>query len=70
MEEILNIDNKDFLVVKRFTYNNITYLYTIATDDSNELALLQEYENNGEVFIKSVNDEEQVKEVLKYMNEL
>ena len=68
MEEIITIDNKDFFIVKRFNYNNEKYLYTIAVDETDELMLLKEYDNNGETFVESVNEEEKIKEVLKYMN--
>lgn len=70
MEEIITIDNKDFFIVKRFLYNNETYLYTISVDETDEVMLLKEYDNNGETFVESVNEEEKIKEILKYMNNL
>ena len=37
MDELLTIDDKEFLVTNRFFYNDSTYLYVIATDGTNEL---------------------------------
>jgi len=70
MEQIIEINNRDFLVVKEFDYNENIYIYAIAVDGSNELALLRQFTLNNEIMIESVNDEEQIKEILKYMNEL
>ena len=68
MDELLTIDNKEFLVTNRFFYNDSTYLYVIATDGTNELMLLKEYDNNGKAFVKSVTDENEIKKALSNMN--
>ncbi|MGN1268593.1 MAG: hypothetical protein ACI4U0_03755 [Candidatus Aphodocola sp.] len=68
MDELLTIDDKEFLVTNRFFYNEKTYLYVIATDGTNELMLLKEYDNNGKTFVKSVTDENEIKNALSNMN--
>lgn len=70
MDEIITINNKDFIVVKRFSYNNETYIYVISEDGLDELMLLHETNENGEDIIESINEEEKVKEILTYMNKI
>lgn len=67
MDEIITLDNRDFVVVNKKTINDTNYIYAIASDGTNDLVLLQEVEENGETFVESVNDKEVFDKVLKLM---
>ena len=40
MEEILTIDNKEYIVVARCNYEGNNYIYVIGEDNNNDVALL------------------------------
>jgi len=70
MEEIIIIDNRDFLIVKNFSYNEKNYIYAISTDGKNDVVLLEEKIVNGEELVESVKNEIEIKQVLNYMSKL
>jgi len=70
MEEIIIIDNRDFLIVKNFSYNEKNYIYAISTDGKNDVVLLEEKIVNGEELVESVKNETEIKQVLNYMSKL
>lgn len=70
MEEIIIIDNRDFLIVKKFYYNEKNYIYAISTDGKNDVVLLEEKIVNGEELVESVRNEIEIKQVLNYMSKL
>lgn len=65
MEDIIVLDGREFLILNKLNFNGINFLYVIATDGSNDFTLLNEYEENGKVMVKSVNDVNVIEEVLK-----
>ena len=67
MEKVITLNDIDFLVVKELTYNETNYIYAIATDGTDKLALVKESIENGETFVESVIDETEFNEVMKLM---
>ena len=68
MEDIIELDGRDFLIVQKIEYNNNDYIYAISTDEKRDIALLKESEENGKFYIKSVNDINEFNAVLNYIN--
>lgn len=62
MTDVLVLDNREFLVVKRRKVNDANYIYAIASDDSNDFTLLKEVGNNE---VESVKDEDEARAILK-----
>lgn len=65
MEEVIILDEKEFLIVDKITLNDKKYLYVIATDGSNTFTILNEYEEDGKIKVKSVLDENIVNQVMQ-----
>lgn len=65
MEEVIILDEKEFLIVDKITLNDKKYLYVIATDGSNAFTILNEYEEDGKIKVKSVLDENIVNQVMQ-----
>ena len=63
MEEIITIDNKEYIVVARCNYEGNNYIYVIGEDNNNDVALLLDRDG----FIESVNDKDLFNKVLKQM---
>ena len=55
---IIKLDNREFFIVKKITYQNNNYLYIISTDGKNDFTILNEYENNNKKYVKSVTDKD------------
>ncbi len=69
MEDIIILDGMEFLILDKINLSGINFLYVIATDGSNKFTLLNEYEENGKIMVKSVTDKEIIEEVFRKMNE-
>lgn len=65
MSDVIVLDNREFLVAKRRVVNGDKYIYAIANDESGDFTLLKETEENGENFVASVTDNDEVEAVLK-----
>ena len=63
-DEILELDGRDFLVIKKVVLNNKTYIYVFAMDESKDYSVLLETESDGIKYVESVEDENIIKEVL------
>ena len=63
-DEVLELDGRDFLVIKKVVLNNKTYIYVFAMDESKDYSVLLETESDGIKYVESVEDENIIKEVL------
>lgn len=55
-DDIIILDGREFLIVEKVDYQNENYLYVIATDGSNDITVLNEYQKNNKIYVKSVTD--------------
>ncbi len=62
MTNVLVLDNREFLVVKKRKVNDTNYIYAIASDDSSDFTLLKEVGNNE---VESVKDEDEARAIFK-----
>ncbi len=69
MDDIIVLNNREFLILNKINLNGYNFLYVIATDGSNEFTLLNEYEENGKKMVKSVMDPELIDEILLKIKE-
>lgn len=53
---IIKLDNREFFIINKITYQNNNYLYVISTDGKNDFTILNEYEKNNKKYVKSVTD--------------
>ncbi len=67
MEDIITLNERDFLVAKKLNYNNINYSLVISMDNENDIALLKESFENGEVYVSSITDEKEYEKIKKLM---
>lgn len=67
MEDIITLNERDFLVAKKLNYNNINYSLVISMDNENDIALLKESFENGEVYVSSITDEKEYETIKKLM---
>ena len=42
MDDILMLDDTEFLIIKEQLFNNTNYIYAIATDGTNDVVFLKE----------------------------
>jgi len=69
MNDFITLDKREFLILNKINVNGINFIYAIATDGTNDFTLLNEYEENGKIMVKSVTDEEIIDEVFRKINE-
>ncbi len=62
-KEIITLDNRDFLIIDKVNYENKNYLYVIAIDGTNDITVLNEYEENNKIYVESVTDKKLINEV-------
>lgn len=55
-EEIIKLNNEDFLVISRLKYDGKSYLYVNSLVNENDYSILEEYEKSGEMVVKSIDD--------------
>lgn len=61
--DIIVLDKRDFLIIERVNYLDEEYLYVIATDGSNDITVLKEYEKNDKKYVKSVIDKDLIDKI-------
>ena len=61
MEDILILDNREFLIIKEVSYNDANYIYVVATDGTNDIAFLKESIEDGIKYVTSITDKEELK---------
>ena len=64
LDEIITLDDREFLIVKRVELRGSNYMYVFATDDSMDYSVLIETEIEGQPYVESINDEALIKEIL------
>lgn len=67
--DIIVLNDRDFLIIERVNYNENSYLYVIATDRSNDITVLEEYINNNKKYVKSVTDSDLIDKVFLLVGE-
>lgn len=56
-DEIIKLDNEDFLVVSRLDYDGKSYIYVNSLVNENDYSILEEYEKFGKMVVKSIEDD-------------
>ena len=65
MEDIIILNEKEFLVLKTLNYNNNNYIYAISTDGNNTIALVKEVIVDNEVMVESIENQNEFKQVME-----
>ena len=65
MDDILMLDDTEFLIIKEQLYNNTNYIYAIATDGTNDVVFLKESTIDNEEYVESVTDKEELSRVME-----
>lgn len=52
-EDIITIDNEEYVVVDELDYNDSHYIYVISSDNEEKISILKETEEEGEKYIES-----------------
>lgn len=63
MKSVIILDNRNFLVIDKFIYENKNYLYVVSMDGSYDITLLYEYEENGKIYVESVTDKDLINKI-------
>lgn len=63
MDDIIILEGRDFLIIERVKYQEKNYLYVIATDGTNDITVLNEYEKNNKKYVKSVIDKDLIDKI-------
>ncbi len=56
-EEVIKLDNEDFLIVSRLNYEGKEYLYVNSLVNESDYSILEEYEKDGRTVVKSIDDD-------------
>lgn len=62
-DDIIILDGREFLIIEKVEYQNLNYLYVIATDGTNDITVLNEYEKDNKMYVKSVTDKNLIDKV-------
>jgi len=57
-DDIITIDNEDYVVVDELDYNGKHYIYIISSENEEKISILVETEENGEKYIESIPETE------------
>jgi len=57
-DDIITIDNEDYVVVDELDYNGKHYIYIIYLENEEKISILVETEENGEKYIESIPETE------------
>lgn len=60
---MIKLNDRDFLIIDKVNYENKNYLYVIAMDGTNDITLLNEYEENDKIYVESVTDKKLINEI-------
>lgn len=53
-DDIITIDNEEYIVVDELEYENSKYIYLINSENEEKVTILKETQENGEAYIESV----------------
>ena len=65
MDDIIMLDDTEFLIIKEQLFNNTNYIYAIATDGTNDVVFLKETVSDNEKYVESVTDKEELFKVIE-----
>lgn len=60
---MIKLNDRDFLIIDKVNYENKNYLYVLAMDGTNDITLLNEYEENNKIYVESVTDKKLINEI-------
>lgn len=62
-DDIIILDEREFLIVETVEYQNLNYLYVIATDGTNDITVLSEYKKDDKTYVKSITDKDLIDKI-------
>lgn len=65
MDDIIMLDDTEFLILKEQVYNGTNYIFAIATDGTNDVVFLKESTIDNEEYVESVTDKEELSRVME-----
>ena len=65
MDDIIMLDDTEFLILKEQVDNGTNYIFAIATDGTNDVVFLKESTIDNEEYVESVTDKEEVSRVME-----
>lgn len=65
MDDIIMLDDTEFLILKEQVDNGTNYIFAIATDGTNDVVFLKESTIDNEEYIESVTDKEELSRVME-----
>lgn len=65
MDDIIMLDDTEFLILKEQVDNGTNYIFAIATDGTNDAVFLKESTIDNEEYVESVTDKEELSRVME-----
>ncbi len=65
MDDIIMLDDTEFLIIKEQVDNGTNYIFAIATDGTNDVVFLKESTIDNEEYVESVTDKEELSRVME-----
>lgn len=65
MDDIIMLDDTEFLILKEQVDNGTNYIFAIATDGTNDVVFLKETVSDNEKYVESVTDKEELSRVME-----
>lgn len=65
MDDIIMLDDTEFLILKEQVDNGTNYIFAIATDGTNDVVFLKESTIDNEKYVESVTDKEELSKVME-----
>ncbi len=66
--KVVELDDKEYYVVKEIKYNNRLYYFLINTEDKDDFQIRKVTEENNELFLLGLDDEEEFYNVMEEYN--
>lgn len=66
--KVVELDDKEYYVVKEIKYNNRLYYFLINTEDKDDFQIRRVTEENNELFLLGLDDEEEFYNVMEEYN--
>ena len=68
--DVITLDDKDYIIADAITLNGTEYLYVINEEiGSDDISILKKTKENGEDFVESITNENEITMVLKALQE-
>lgn len=65
MDDVIMLDDTEFLILKEQVDNGTNYIFAIATDGTNDVVFLKESTIDNEEYVESVTDKEELSRVME-----